>query len=81
MRILRSNNVRAFENAGVTQERLAIGTFDHYSVQGEPGTWRDFANLDDAIAYARSLGVRCVRGTRYLERGPYVAAVWVEGAS
>lgn len=81
MSVLRSNNVRAFENAGVTQERLAVGEFDHYSVQGEPGTWKDFPALGSAIEYALSLGVRKVTGTRYLERGPYVAAVWVQGAN
>lgn len=81
MEILKINNVRAFENAGVTQERLATGKFDHYSVQGEPGTWRDFPELDQAIQYAQSIGVRSVNGTRYMERGPYVAAVWVEGAA
>lgn len=80
MAITRANNIRAFEDAGVTQEALAVGEFDRYSVQGEPGTWRDFDSLDEAISYARSIGVRRVNGTRYMERGPYVAAVWVQGA-
>lgn len=80
MSITRANNIRAFELACVTQERLATGKFDHYSVQGKPGTWKDFASLPEAIDYARTLGVRSVIGTRYMERGPYVAAVWVDGA-
>lgn len=81
MAVLRTDNVRAFENAGVTQARLANGKFDHYTVQAADKPWARLATLEQAIEYARSIGARCVRGTRYGGRGVYVSAVWVEGAN
>ena len=44
---------------------MAKVAIDHYTVEGEPGTWSRHDGIDEAIQRAKALGVPLVKSVAY----------------